>query len=89
MDGIAFLSVSKWYKRILFLVATHDYPLLTHVVTPPVQGAPHMATGAAAGETVLVTGASGVIGSCLVRRLLARGYSIHAAVLNPGQCHLS
>ena len=51
-----------------------------------------MATGTAAGEankgeTVLVTGASGVIGSCLVRRLLARGYSVHAAVLNPGQCH--
>jgi uncharacterized protein YbjT (DUF2867 family) len=51
-----------------------------------------MATGSAAeakAETVLVTGASGVIGSCLVRLLLARGYSIHAAVLNPGQCGTS
>jgi uncharacterized protein YbjT (DUF2867 family) len=38
------------------------------------------------GETVLVTGASGFIGSWLVRLLLARGYSVHAAVLNPGQC---
>jgi nucleoside-diphosphate-sugar epimerase len=42
--------------------------------------------GGGEGETVLVTGASGFIGSCLVRRLLARGYSVHAAVLNPGQC---
>ncbi|EAY92353.1 hypothetical protein OsI_14080 [Oryza sativa Indica Group] len=39
--------------------------------------------GGGEGETVLVTGASGFIGSCLVRRLLARGYSVHAAVLNP------
>uniref|UniRef100_A0ACD5WCU6 Uncharacterized protein n=1 Tax=Avena sativa TaxID=4498 RepID=A0ACD5WCU6_AVESA len=37
----------------------------------------------AVGETVLVTGASGFIGSWLVRLLLARGYSVHAAVLNP------
>jgi uncharacterized protein YbjT (DUF2867 family) len=36
-------------------------------------------------ETVLVTGASGFIGSTLVRLLLGRGYSIHAGVLNPGQ----
>jgi NAD(P)-dependent dehydrogenase (short-subunit alcohol dehydrogenase family) len=42
----------------------------------------------AKGETVLVTGASGFIGSWLVRLLLARGYSVHAAVLNPGQCHV-
>jgi uncharacterized protein YbjT (DUF2867 family) len=38
-----------------------------------------------AGETVLVTGASGFIGSTLVRLLLGRGYSVHAGVLNPGQ----
>ena len=44
-----------------------------------------MASGGGKGETVLVTGASGFIGSCLVRRLLDRGYSIHAGVLNPGQ----
>ncbi|XP_062214163.1 cinnamoyl-CoA reductase CAD2-like [Phragmites australis] len=42
-----------------------------------------MASGGGKGETVLVTGASGFIGSCLVRRLLDRGYSIHAGVLNP------
>nr|CAB3497709.1 unnamed protein product [Digitaria exilis] len=35
------------------------------------------------GETVLVTGASGFIGSTLVRRLLDRGYTVHAGVLNP------
>ncbi|GJM97057.1 hypothetical protein PR202_ga13955 [Eleusine coracana subsp. coracana] len=35
------------------------------------------------GETVMVTGASGFIGSCVVRGLLDRGYSIHAGVLNP------
>lgn len=48
-----------------------------------------MATGVgeARGETVLVTGASGFIGSWTVRLLLARGYDVHAAVLNPGQCH--
>jgi nucleoside-diphosphate-sugar epimerase len=44
-----------------------------------------MASGAASGETVMVTGASGFIGSCLVRGLLDRGYSVHAGVLNPGQ----
>lgn len=37
------------------------------------------------GETVLVTGASGFIGSTLVRGLLDRGYTIRAGVLNPGQ----
>ncbi|VAI38985.1 unnamed protein product [Triticum turgidum subsp. durum] len=44
-----------------------------------------MATGVgeARGETVLVTGASGFIGSWTVRLLLARGYDVHAAVLNP------
>ncbi|KAF7061877.1 hypothetical protein CFC21_068534 [Triticum aestivum] len=44
-----------------------------------------MATGVgeARGETVLVTGASGFIGSWTVRLLLARGYAVHAAVLNP------
>ncbi|KAG0546975.1 hypothetical protein BDA96_01G039100 [Sorghum bicolor] len=36
-----------------------------------------------AGETVLVTGASGFIGSTLVRLLLGRGYNVHAGVLNP------
>ncbi|TVU44425.1 hypothetical protein EJB05_03866 [Eragrostis curvula] len=41
------------------------------------------ASGETKGETVLVTGASGFIGSCLVRNLLNRGYSIHAGVLNP------
>ncbi|CAN6297271.1 unnamed protein product [Urochloa humidicola] len=34
-------------------------------------------------ETVMVTGASGFIGSTLVRRLLDRGYNVHAGVLNP------
>lgn len=37
------------------------------------------------GETVLVTGASGFIGSTLVRLLIGRGYNVHAGVLNPGQ----
>jgi nucleoside-diphosphate-sugar epimerase len=36
-------------------------------------------------ETVLVTGASGFIGSTLVGLLLDRGYNVHASVLNPGQ----
>ena len=44
-----------------------------------------MASGEAKGETVLVTGASGFIGSTLVRCLLDRGYNVHAGVLNPGQ----
>ncbi|KAF8708571.1 hypothetical protein HU200_029943 [Digitaria exilis] len=35
------------------------------------------------GETVMVTGASGFIGSTLVRRFLDRGYNVHAGVLNP------
>nr|CAB3492699.1 unnamed protein product [Digitaria exilis] len=35
------------------------------------------------GETVMVTGASGFIGSTLVRGLLDRGYNVHAGVLNP------
>ncbi|AQK62046.1 NAD(P)-binding Rossmann-fold superfamily protein [Zea mays] len=34
-------------------------------------------------ETVLVTGASGFIGSTLVGLLLDRGYNVHASVLNP------
>ncbi|CAN6314719.1 unnamed protein product [Urochloa humidicola] len=42
-----------------------------------------MASGEGKGETVMVTGASGFIGSTLVRRLLDRGYSVHAGVLNP------
>ncbi|OEL32926.1 Tetraketide alpha-pyrone reductase 1 [Dichanthelium oligosanthes] len=42
-----------------------------------------MASGEGKGETVLVTGASGFIGSTLVRRLLDRGYNVHAGVLNP------
>ncbi|KAL5219038.1 hypothetical protein ABZP36_019722 [Zizania latifolia] len=42
-----------------------------------------MASVGGKGETVLVTGASGFIGSWLVRLLLDRGYTIHAAVLNP------
>ncbi|CAL4919753.1 unnamed protein product [Urochloa decumbens] len=37
----------------------------------------------ASGETVVVTGASGFIGSTLVRRLLDRGYDVRAGVLNP------
>lgn len=37
------------------------------------------------GETVLVTGASGFIGSTLVRGLLGRGYNVRAGVLDPGQ----
>ncbi|CAL4945088.1 unnamed protein product [Urochloa decumbens] len=37
----------------------------------------------ASAETVMVTGASGFIGSTLVRRLLDRGYDVHAGVLNP------
>ena len=41
-----------------------------------------------AGETVLVTGASGFIGSTLARLLLGRGYNVHAGVLNPGQYQL-
>ncbi|KAK8443807.1 hypothetical protein SEVIR_9G035500v4 [Setaria viridis] len=43
-----------------------------------------MASGEGKGETVLVTGASGFIGSTLVRRLLDRGYNVRAGVLNPG-----
>ncbi|CAN6308740.1 unnamed protein product [Urochloa humidicola] len=42
-----------------------------------------MASGEAKGETVMVTGASGFIGSTLVHRLLDRGYDVHAGVLNP------
>ncbi|KAG2544902.1 hypothetical protein PVAP13_9KG392198 [Panicum virgatum] len=42
-----------------------------------------MASGEAKGETVLVTGASGFIGSTLVRGLLDRGYTVRAGVLNP------
>ncbi|XP_034573454.1 phenylacetaldehyde reductase isoform X3 [Setaria viridis] len=42
-----------------------------------------MANGEGKGETVVVTGASGFIGSTLVRRLLDRGYNVHAGVLNP------
>ncbi|CAN6314699.1 unnamed protein product [Urochloa humidicola] len=42
-----------------------------------------MASGEAKGDTVLVTGASGFIGSTLVRRLLDRGYVVRAGVLNP------
>ncbi|CAN6314698.1 unnamed protein product [Urochloa humidicola] len=42
-----------------------------------------MASGGAKGETVMVTGASGFIGSTLVHRLLDRGYDVHAGVLNP------
>ncbi|CAL4936693.1 unnamed protein product [Urochloa decumbens] len=42
-----------------------------------------MASGEGKGETVMVTGASGFIGSTLVRRLLDRGYDVHAGVLNP------
>ncbi|CAN6286380.1 unnamed protein product [Urochloa humidicola] len=42
-----------------------------------------MASVEAKGETVMVTGASGFIGSTLVRRLLGRGYNVHAGVLNP------
>jgi nucleoside-diphosphate-sugar epimerase len=44
-----------------------------------------MASGEAKGETVMVTGASGFIGSTLVRGLLDRGYAVRAGVLNPGQ----
>ena len=44
-----------------------------------------MASVEAKGETVMVTGASGFIGSTLVRCLLDRGYNVHAGVLNPGQ----
>jgi NAD(P)-dependent dehydrogenase (short-subunit alcohol dehydrogenase family) len=44
-----------------------------------------MASGEAKGVAVMVTGASGFIGSTLVRRLLDRGYNVHAGVLNPGQ----
>ncbi|RLN42018.1 cinnamoyl-CoA reductase 1-like [Panicum miliaceum] len=42
-----------------------------------------MASGEAKGETMLVTGASGFIGSTLVRGLLDRGYTVRAGVLNP------
>ncbi|CAN6286381.1 unnamed protein product [Urochloa humidicola] len=42
-----------------------------------------MASMEAKGETVMVTGASGFIGSTLVRGLLDRGYVVRAGVLNP------
>ena len=35
-------------------------------------------------ETVCVTGASGYIGSWLVMRLIERGYTVRATVLDPG-----
>jgi nucleoside-diphosphate-sugar epimerase len=41
-----------------------------------------MASAGTGGEAVCVTGGSGFIGSCLVRLLLRRGYSVHATVKN-------
>jgi len=39
--------------------------------------------------TVCVTGASGFIGSWLVMRLIQRGYTVRATVLDPGSIHPS
>ena len=36
---------------------------------------------------VLVTGATGYIASWLTRRLLEKGFTVHAAVRNPGMAH--
>jgi thioester reductase-like protein len=44
-----------------------------------------MASGTTNGETVMVTGASGFLSSCLVHGLLNRSYSIHVDVFYPSQ----
>ncbi|XP_024960440.1 putative anthocyanidin reductase [Cynara cardunculus var. scolymus] len=43
--------------------------------------------GGGGGRTYCVTGATGYIGSWLVKSLLERGFSVHAAVRNPANCN--
>lgn len=45
-------------------------------------------TEVAASPTCCVTGATGYIGSWLVKLLLERGYKVQATVRNPGSIHL-
>lgn len=47
--------------------------------------ATHKHDGGAQGERVLVTGASGYVGSRLIPRLLAAGYSVRAAMRSPAK----
>lgn len=42
--------------------------------------------GGGGGRTYCVTGATGYIGSWLVKTLLEKGYSVHATVRNPASC---
>ncbi|CAH1444462.1 unnamed protein product [Lactuca virosa] len=50
------------------------------------QNPDHHRGGDGGGRTYCVTGATGYIGSWLVKSLLEKGYSVHATVRNPANC---